>query len=261
MRLPIAALLCVAFSSTLIASQPLETETARLLPAGMFKLEAVFETQTSKEGRERAWPLVVEYGLTDRTEITIEPVFATAIRHRNSPSASGPGDLEVTVTHLFQRESRTTPALAGAGEVKLPTAHNRLIGTGKTDYTLWGIVSKRFSRIDLHGNLGYTVVGRPAGTHLNNIFNYAVAEEFHYSPKFDLVAEFVGNTSATGETSETPVTQPGNLPPEATASERSLLVGMRYYVRPTLFVSVGVSYDNNHTWLLRPGVTYRFRAR
>ena len=260
MRFQITVIVVVCCTPVLFASQPLETETARVLPAGVFKLEATFEGQTSKEGRERAWPLVIEYGFTDRTELAIEPVFATAIHPKNGVSATGPGDLEITITHLLQLESATTPALAVAGEVKVPTARNRLIGTGQTDYSVYAIVSKRISRLDLHGNLGYTLVGRPAGTHLNNIIDYAVAEEFHYTTELDFVAEFVGNTSATGETSEPP-TQPTNLPPEAATSERSLLLGMRYYIRPALFLSIGVSYDNNHAWLVRPGVTYRFGTR
>ena len=44
MRTALAALF-VATSA--FASQPLETETARLLPRGMFKLEAVAEGQTT----------------------------------------------------------------------------------------------------------------------------------------------------------------------------------------------------------------------
>jgi hypothetical protein len=259
-RFHLAFFLTTAFAPLLFASQPLETETARLLPAGVVKLEGTLEAQTSKEGRERAFPLVIEYGLTDRTELMVEPVFGTAIRPKAGPRATGPGDLEVTLTHLLRPESSGSPALAVAGELKLPTARNRLIGTGKTDYTVWGIASKRIARLDVHGNIGYTVVGRPAGSRLSNIVNYALAEEFHTSPKLDVVSEFVGNTSATGDKSETaPTANPTT--PELAGAENSLLLGVRYHATPTLFFSLGVSYDNNHALLVRPGVTYRFGTR
>ena len=255
MRIATASLL-VLVASAVYASQPLETETARMLPQGACKIELTGEYQTSHDGTERAIPLVFEYGLTSRTEITVEPVFATSIRPKVGTKASGIGDVEVTLTHLFLPEAGSAPAFAVAGEVKLPTAGNRQIGTGKTDFTLWGILSKRLGRLDVHGNLGYTVIGKPAGTHLKNIIDYAIAEEFHVSPQFDVVGEFIGNTSSTGENVEG--TGGPQLPAEAASGESSVMLGFRYHVRPAIFVSLGVSYDNNHALLIRPGITWRF---
>jgi hypothetical protein len=246
---------------TLGASQPLETETARPLPKGMFKFEAAYELQRSTEGTERAFPAVIEYGITDRTEIAIEPVFGTSIRPKGAPAATGPGDIEVTLTHLFLPERGAMPAFAMAAEVKIPTANNTLIGTGRTDYAVYGIASKRLGRANVHGNLGYTVVGSPRGAQLNNIISYAVAEEFAVSPKFTLLGEILGNTSSTGDASEG---QPGNtptVPAEAAGAETVGLVGFRYSIRPSLFFALGVGYDNKHAFLIRPGITYRFGRR
>ena len=39
------------------------------------------------------------------------------------------------------------------------------------------------------------------------------------------------------------------------------MVGVRYHASPALFFSIGVSFDNNHALLIRPGLTYRFGAR
>src|SRR5439155_23097953 len=86
----VVAITCVAA----FGSQPLETETARLLPRGVVKLECTGEYQTSSEGTERAVPFVVEYGITARTELMIEPVFGTRIAPKHTPVVSGPGDLE-----------------------------------------------------------------------------------------------------------------------------------------------------------------------
>jgi hypothetical protein len=261
MRTLTASVLFLAAASV-YGSQPLETETARLLPQGLFKIEVTGEFQTSHEGTERAFPLVFEYGLTPRTEITVEPVFGTSINPKTGAAATGFGDVEVTLTHLLLAEQGGAPAVAVAGEVKLPTAGNRQIGTGKIDGTLWAIASKRLGRLDLHGNLGYTIVGSPAGTHLKNIIDYAVAEEFHLSPRYDIVGEFLGNTSSTGETVEgTPPPSGTPIPAEAASGETSVMIGVRYHVNAKLFVSVGVSYDNNHALLIRPGVTWRFGGR
>ncbi|HWS72637.1 MAG TPA: transporter, partial [Thermoanaerobaculia bacterium] len=202
-------------------------------------------------------PLVFEYAFTNRTELTVEPVFGTSIRPKHSPSASGAGDVELTLTHLFVPEAGAVPAFAGALEVKLPTAKNRLIGTGKTDFTAWAIASKRLGNLDLHANLGYTVVGKPAGTNLSNIVDYAIAEEYHLSPRVDVVGEVLGNTSSLGENGNEGGGATG-IPAEAAGAEKSLMVGMRYKWSPALAFSIGVSYDNNHALLIRPGITWRF---
>lgn len=258
--LTVASIFFVAATSA-SASQPLETETARLLPKGIFKIEAAAEFQRSSEGTERAFPLIFEYGLTNRTEITVEPVFSSSIRPKAGRHASGFGDIEVTLTHLFLPETVTTPAFAAAGEVKIPTARNRLIGTGKTDFTGWAIASKRLGRLDVHANLGYTVVGRPAGTKLSNIVDYAIAEEYHVSPIFDVVAEVIGNTSSLGERGGENASPAPGVPAEAAGSERSVMLGMRYKATPSLVLSMGVSYDNNHALLVRPGISWRFGTR
>jgi hypothetical protein len=256
MRVSRSAALLLFLAAPLFASQPLETETARPLTKGMFKIELAAEFQHQKDGTERAFPLVFEYGITDRTEIAVEPVVGTSIRPKGAAAANGFGDVEVTLTHLFLPEQGAAPAFAVAGEVKLPTAKNRLIGSGKTDFTLWAIASKRLDRVDLHANLGYTVVGKPAGAHLSNVVNYALAEEFHASPKLDVVGEVIGNTSSTGDTVEG--SNP-TLPAEALNAETAVMVGVRYHVSPSLFFALGVSYDNNHALLVRPGITWRFK--
>ena len=63
---------------SLYAGLPLETETARLPKAHTIELDATYEYQTSNEGKEMAAPLAVTYGITDKMELLVEPVFYTA---------------------------------------------------------------------------------------------------------------------------------------------------------------------------------------
>lgn len=240
---------------TLLWAQPLETETARFLKAGGLKIENIFEYQTSAEGIEKAVPLAFEYGITDKLELLVEPVVTTSIRPKRGRGATGTGDLEATLGYHFLPESSSRPALAIAAELKIPTTKNSLIGTGKTDYTVMLIASKRAGRFDTHANLGYGILGKPAGIQLNNIFIFAAAEEFHVNKKFDLVGEILGNTSSLGGSenqAESAVT------PEAAGGELIGMLGTRCYLRPSLFLSFGVTYDNNNAVLLRPGLTFKF---
>jgi len=156
-------LLVLLNAGAALASQPLETETARLPAAGSFVMESTAEYQSSDEGTESALPFAFEYGLTDRLELLVEPVAYTRISPKGAPGASGIGDIETTLTYRFHDESEHAPALAMALEVKIPTAHDELIGTGKTDYAGYLIASKRVGRTDLHFNLSYAAVGQANG--------------------------------------------------------------------------------------------------
>ena len=113
------------------ASQTLETETARLLPAHWWKIGNAFEFQTSGDGTEAALPFAIEYGISDNLELLVEPVPYAAIRPKVGRRANGVGDIEATLTGRVRQESRRGPALAFAAEVKFPTARDTLIGSGE----------------------------------------------------------------------------------------------------------------------------------
>lgn len=234
--------------------QILETETARPVGKGAFEIGSNFEYQVSSEGHEVALPFAVEYGFTDRLELLVEPVAYTAIRPNVGTRATGGGDLETTLTYLVLREMGGAPAVALAGEVKFPTTNNRLIGTGRTDYTGYLIGSKRFGRLDTHADIGYTIVGRPAGALLKNIWNFALGWERELGSSNELYGEFLGNTAA----SATPEsTTPGTTTPEAPSGEFVASLGLARYVIPNLRLSLGLSIDNNSAVLFRPGFTIR----
>jgi hypothetical protein len=260
LRLFLTSVLVVSPAS-LFAGQPLETESARMLPSGAMEIETVLEVQTSSAGRERAIPLLFETGLPHNWQFTIEPVPYTSIKPRHASGATGSGDLEVTLTHQFLPETISHPAFALAGEIKFPTAKNDLIGTGKTDVAVLGLATKRVGRFDTHVNLGYTIVGSPKGANLGNIFTYAVAAEFHLQPRLDLVGEIIGNTSSTPDTAEGDAAG-ATFTPEAAGGETSALLGIKYKIAPTVTAGIGLSYDNNSAFLVRAGLTFRFsRAR
>ncbi len=237
-------------------AQVLETETARLRRKGAVQVGANFEYQTSSEGHESAIPFVFEYGFNDRLELVVEPVAATRIRPRRTAHASGAGDTEVTLQYLVAREGRW-PALALGGEVKFPTARNALIGTRKTDFAGILIASKKLGRMDTHLNVVYTRVGQPAGARLSNTVGGALAAMVPFARRFRVYGEVLATTSTGGgEGDGTPL--PGSpVVPEAAGQELVGTVGIGVYVRPKWFLSLGVSYDNTHAVLFRPGITFR----
>ena len=196
--------------------------------------------------------------MTNRAEFLVEPVPYTSIRPKGARSATGPGDLELTLTYLARRETRRIPALALAAELKVPTARNSLIGTGETDYTGYLIASKRFGRLDSHANLGYTVVGVPTGTSLGNILNYALAGEFELTPTTEIFGEVLGNTTAGAEAGDAPGTGTVVVVPEASAGELVGTIGVARRISSAIRLSIGLSYDNSSALQVRPGITLWF---
>jgi hypothetical protein len=240
-----------------VHSQPLETETARTLPSGKVKLAGSFEFQTSAEGTEVAVPLELEYGITDNLQLLVEPVAYTSIHPKSGSGASGLGDLESTLLYRFIQESESLPAFALAGEVKIPIAKSTLISTGKADYTGYLIASKKFGSTDLHANIGYTIVGVPAGATLNNVLSGSAAFEYHLNSTFDVVGELFANTPSVPEGNELIGSTESTTTPEAAGGEVFGTIGARYYPQSNLAISFGLSYDNNKALLIRPGIALK----
>jgi len=240
-------------------AQVLETETARSPRAGTFEFGSAFEFQTSAEGTELAVPLAVEYGWTDRLSLLVEPVIYTSIRPTIGPQATDFGDLEATGFFRLRDERGGYPAVAVAAEVKFATSENPLISTGMTDGSGYLIASKRLGQFDVHANLGYTIFGQPPGATLNNIFSGALAAEFHAHRRLLIFGEMLGNTSSTPEGGGDQPGNPNVVVPEAAGGELVGTLGLGVLPTDRFMVSLGLSYDNNHAWLIRPGLTYRMR--
>jgi hypothetical protein len=250
----IAVLLAIAPRSA--AAQVLETEESKPLAPGVLHVGAGLEFQTSKEGTETALPLAWEYGLSNRMRLLLEPVCFTGIRPKAGTRATGVGDLEVTLFYQLMQERSVAPAITISAEMKFPTARNRLIGTGKTDFTPYFIASKKTGRFFSSVNLSYTFIGKPQGVEASNLFNYAFGTIFAASSKSILFGEVYGNTSSLGE-GETPEGTTVNASTaELSGGETVGAVGYGYYARKNVLLSLGVSYDNNHAFLFRPGIEW-----
>jgi hypothetical protein len=265
-------------ASSALADLSLETETARLVKPGHFELSIAGEYQHSPQGEEQDLPMAIEFGVIDRLELLIEPVPYTRIRPSGSPAVHGLGDTEITATYLLLDEKKYIPAIAGAFEVKIPTAHNLLIGSRVTDFRLYLAASKAIGDFDFSANVGYNIIGEPAGVRTKNPIDLEFAIEWFCHPKFDLFAEvnYVdssrgsgGTTATSGETGA--VVRPGahpsalsGLPKTGGAITAEILgteiigtVGLRYHLRSDVDVYGSVSYDNHDAVLYRLGITYK----
>jgi peptidoglycan-associated lipoprotein len=95
---------------------------------------------------------------------------------------------------LLSEQRRQPMAFAVRGTVKLPTADDANgVGTGKTDWSLDGIVSKELAKkVELTGFAGYTWRGDPNGVQLSDGIQWGIGGDFPSRSRVRLMAEFYG---------------------------------------------------------------------
>ncbi len=255
-RIFIAIIVILGNQPDTATAQVLETEDSRPLNKRQLEIGAGLEYQTSREGYEIALPLSFEYGVSKRFTLLFEPVPFTGIYPKITHHANGFGDLEITLFYQLLKETNHFPSISLSAEVKIPTAKDSLIGTGKMDFTPFFIASKTTGKFFTSLNLSYTFLGKPKGAVANNLFNYAAGTVYEISAKSILFAEIYGNTSAFGgaEVPETPGSPQKNI--EISGGETVGSAGYGYYINRNLLLSFGISYDNNHALLFRPGIVW-----
>jgi hypothetical protein len=75
--------------------------------------------------------------------------------------------------------------------------------------------------------------------------------------RFRAYGEVLGTTSTGGGEGDALPGAGLAIVPEAAGQELVGTVGLGMYIHPRWFVSLGVSYDNTHAILWRPGITFR----
>ena len=135
----IKIILAIVFFAALIPNkifaQVLETEESKPLLPKQFEIGTGIEFQKSKEGTETALPFAIEYGISKKLTLLVEPIGYTNIHPKTGAVSRGIGDVEVTLFYQLLAEKKNFPSVSVSAEVKIPTAKNTSIGTGKTDFT------------------------------------------------------------------------------------------------------------------------------
>jgi len=207
------------------------------------------EYQSDSDQTEYGYPFLLEYGPSDALKITLEPSYVS-LRDKNvGRTVQGLGDFETTLAWEFLRARRNRPALAVEGIVKWPTAKHDEIGTGKTDYSLGGIVSKEFVRMDLDLEAVYTFVGSPAGASLQNTFETSLAAEWHLSSFFDIEAEALTSVGTGRTHGQSGIGGFGGLgASEQGGRESEGTLGLAEHLSDHLKLEEGFIYKSDGTW-------------
>jgi hypothetical protein len=240
--LPALACAMALYSLPARADTVLETETAELGVRGEWLVSNSVQFEKDRDGRGRFTLFQYEYALSNRAEILIEPFFQEWGAPRDGPRFHGAGDLEITPSYMVSLEGRRAPAVVLALKIKVPTASNPDIGSGRYDYYPYVILGKHVGNWILNANFGVDFIGRVPGEQLRDQGIWDFSAERKLGERLSVFGEVFGNTSpATGE--------------RGTVAEA---VAMEYQVGPHFNYFVSVGYDSNDLFNIRPGFNIHF---
>jgi hypothetical protein len=204
-------------------------------------LGSAFEYQADSEEKEYGFPFYAEWSFTEALQLSFEPNYLR-IKPKGGDLVKGWGDIEAALIYEFSPETRRRPAFAVESIITFPLTKNPLLGTGRVDFTIGGIVSRELGPVDLDLNVDYTFVGSPPDVHLKNRLEVALSAEWFLSPILSLEGEIVGST---GGFSARPGT-PGGL--GGTENNLEGLLGIAERLGRHLKLEQGIVIVSDGTW-------------
>lgn len=138
------------------AQLPFYTDDADTTPAGKFHFEMYNEHDLLQRTaypakRQNTVVFTLNYGVTDHLELGVNAPLITLINSRASQSTKvvGVGDTQFGLKYNFlaEREGSKSPALTLVFYVEAPSGNSqKQLGSGLTDYWLYGVVQKSLTR-------------------------------------------------------------------------------------------------------------------
>jgi len=243
-----------------LSAQVLETEDAIPLDPGQIHIETSVGFQTDKSSKEVDWYAEVMYRLSKRFMLSLEPALLSSIHPDSDKSATGFGDVEATLFVRLMQEKKVTPFMSLALEMKIPTAQNRMIGTGKADFTPFFVANKTTGKFFTSINIGYTIIGKPDSVPAKNFINYGVASILTFANENLLFAEVYGNTASVDRNKYPTVTLPLQTIQENSefnGGEIVFSLGYGYEFQNGWLLSFSASYGGDNALLLRAGIEWQ----
>jgi Putative MetA-pathway of phenol degradation len=216
--------------------------------------EVVIGSRIELEDHEFELPLLLEWSPTKKLELSAEIAYAR-VELDDGRRIGGFKDLEVAAVYELVAARRDRPSFAIELDIKVPTAANSELGTGKPDFTIGGILSREYLHWDAQLAAGYTFVGSPTGERLSNSYELALGGEWHPKPRLDAFAEVVVSN---GGSSKGGFGLGGNIPSTDGGFEAELTVGVAERLTPHFKLEQGLTYSSGSTLLFVLGWEYDF---
>jgi Putative MetA-pathway of phenol degradation len=221
-----------------MANTAIETETAQIGAKGDFAISNSVQLEKTTDGYAVGTLTQFEYGITDRSEILIEPFFQEWDLPDAGSHSHGFGDLELTPSFEFLLENGAVPAMLVAFKLKVPTGSAPDFSTGKLDYYPYLILGQHVGGWTFNANAGVDFVTKAPDSDEpgHKQFIWDLEAERTFATKFTFFGE--------GFTDESGVA--------------AVSTALQYQIGEHVNVFVAAAYDAEGTYIVRPGINIPF---
>ena len=144
-------------------SRPSVANPAEFQKPGVLQIEFGYDGnfKADKFRSQHTAPLTVRFAPVERLLLDFNIDTFILEKDETGKREKGVGDTRIGVQFLALKDTGDHPALAFAFYAKLPTASSeKNLGTGRMDYRLVALLSKKFGKTDIDFNAAYLNVGR-----------------------------------------------------------------------------------------------------
>jgi len=245
-----AALVLVAAPATAFPAEelaatpyrPTVSNPAALPVPGHFEVEAGVQRARADDPRRRdSVPVVFKYAFTENVGLLVGG--EAYVRHYSDVdgNANGIGDTNLTLKLHHALTDKVGVGLEAG--IKLPTAKD-IIGSGKSDFIVNGILSAELGDATLDVNLGAQRLGAVGPGESRAAYTWAAALSYPLTDKWGVAGEFSGATQ------------------RGASDTAQFLAAVSYNVRKTVVLDAGMAWGLNKASIDRSvfaGVTVLLR--
>lgn len=238
---------CLFLCKPSFAYRPLGTEDAGVAGKEVAQMEISWDyLKWKNDDFGQIFLLVLIYGINERLEVSTELPYLMHNPKGTNPE-KGMGDVNIAAKYLLIQEGEKNPAFTAKGAVKLSNGDfDKGLGSGDVDYSLFAVASKTMGSLGVHGQFGYSWVGRMKDKNLQDITLYGVAADYAITEDLHMLGEINGNRHPAIHITE---------------HQRNVLIGITYKVSDRLILDTAYKWgisDVSPEWNTTAGISITF---
>lgn len=164
---------------------------------GKLTIDTAGQLESGDEGKVWTFEAEVQYQLTRRLQALVEGKPIESQRPHDGESVGGLGDTEATLSWLASPQHARAPSVVLGAKVKLPTARDEELGSGRADYSALFILGHEGDKLELNLETEFATFGQPGGEELKNQFIYSLNSEYSLGDYLAVYAELAGHSAPT----------------------------------------------------------------
>lgn len=177
--------------------------------AGNFTVDTAGQLERDADGNAWAFETSVQYQASKRLQLLVEAVPFESQQPHSEASTSGFGDTDLTLSWLAAKQGTRFASLVLGASIKVPTATQEELGTGKADYSALFVLGREAGELELNLETAFTTFGQSGTVKLKNQFSYTLSAEYGVNDYLSVYGELFGQSAPTAFESHTEAARAG----------------------------------------------------